>query len=64
VGAAVLRKGFLGLCLGRIHTGRDIIFQPENIELLRSGCLALAEALAPKDTTATSSFHIETKQEL
>ena len=64
VGVAVLRKGFLGLCLGRIHTGRDVIFQPENIELLRTGCLSLAGALAPKDTVSDSSSHTETKQEL
>jgi len=64
VGVAVLRKGFFGLCLGRIHTGRDVIFQPENIELLRTGCISLAGALAPAPISADSSSNTEIKQEL
>lgn len=45
VGVAALRKGRLGLFLGRIHTSRDTVFQEENIELLRRGALTLAKSI-------------------
>ena len=54
IGVAVLRQGLPGLCLGRIHTRRDVIFQPENIEFLRAGSLALASAVAPRSAPASS----------
>lgn len=50
VGVAALRRGFFGLCIGRIHTKRDIIFDEKNIELLRSGSIALAAALSSPES--------------
>ena len=47
VGVAALHRGFFGLCIGRIHTKRDVIFDEKNIELLRAGSLSLAAAMAP-----------------
>lgn len=46
VGVAALRRGFFGLCIGRIHTARDVIFEEKNIELLRDGSLSLAAAMS------------------
>lgn len=46
VGVAAMRKCRLGYFLGRIHTNRDTIFEPENIELLRIGALNLAASLS------------------
>jgi hypothetical protein len=56
VGVAALHRGFFGLCIGRIHTKRDTMFDEKNIELLRSGSLSLATAMA--------SHNAESKQEL
>lgn len=50
VGAAALHRGFFGLCIGRIHTKRDVIFDETNIELLRAGSLSLAAAMSPSPT--------------
>lgn len=46
VGVAAMHKGPLGYWLGRIHTGRDTIFDAQNIELLRSGALNLVSSLS------------------
>lgn len=54
VGVAALHKGRLAYWLGRIHTGRDTVFQEENIELLRRGALALAAAIAAARMGKTS----------
>jgi len=50
VGVAALRRGFFGLCIGRIHTKRDVIFDEKNIELLRSGSIALARAMSSAES--------------
>lgn len=44
-GVAALHKSWFGYWLGRIHTKRDTVFQPENIELLRRGALTLASRI-------------------
>lgn len=46
VGVAALHKGRIGYWLGRIHTGRDTVFESKNIELLRDGSLALISLLS------------------
>lgn len=50
IGVAALHKSWFGSWLGRIHTGRDTVFETENIELLRRGALALAARLAAPHT--------------
>lgn len=50
VGVAALHRGFFGLCIGRIHTKRDVIFDEKNIELLRSGSIALARSMSSSQT--------------
>lgn len=44
-GVCALKRGKFGYYLDRIHTGRDTVFQAENIELLKAGCLRLAGTL-------------------
>lgn len=44
-GVCALKKGKFGYYLDRIHTGRDTVFQAENIQLLKAGCLRLAKTL-------------------
>ena len=46
MGVAAFRKSKFGLMVGRIHTGRDTVFQGENVALLRDGALRLAARLA------------------
>ena len=51
VGVAALHgKGKLRY-LGRIHTKRDTVFQPENIELLRRGAVTLAQKMKKAEKT-------------
>lgn len=45
VGVAAMHRGPFGYWLGRIHTGRDTVFQTENIELLRAGALSLVSRM-------------------
>lgn len=44
-GVCALKKGKAGYYLDRIHTSRDTVFQEENIELLKAGCLRLVKTL-------------------
>ncbi len=41
--AAFRRKKFVGYYLGRIHTGRDTVFDEKNIQVLCAGALRLAK---------------------
>ena len=45
VGVAALHGNRFFQYLGRIHTKRDTVFDPENIELLRRGAVMLAEKM-------------------
>lgn len=49
VGVAALHGNRLFQYLGRIHTKRDTVFDPENIELLRRGAVALAERMGAEE---------------
>lgn len=49
VGVAALHGNRLFRYLGRIHTKRDTVFEPENIELLRRGAVALAERMGAEE---------------
>ena len=42
VGVAAMHKSWFGYWMGRIHTARDTVFMPENIELLRQGALSIS----------------------
>lgn len=49
VGVCALKhKKIIGYYMNRIHTGRDTVFEEENIRLLRDGALHLAESLRKK----------------
>lgn len=52
VGVAALHGNRFFQYLGRIHTGRDTVFEPENIELLRRGAVTLTERMAREKTGA------------
>ncbi len=45
VGVAAMHKSWFGYWMGRIHTSRDTVFMPENIELLRKGALSFISEL-------------------
>lgn len=47
-GVCALKKGKLGYYMDRIHTGRDTVFQEENVALLRDGCLRLSQKKGEK----------------
>ena len=45
IGVAAMHKSKIGYWLGRIHTKRDVVFEEENIELLRCGALNIVSML-------------------